>query len=41
MSIGDEILVRNSTAPGEIVSFSKDEWKAFVSGVRIGEFEVD
>jgi uncharacterized protein DUF397 len=39
VSIGDRIVVRNSTAPGKVVVFTKEEWRAFVAGVRVGEFE--
>ena len=40
VSIGDRVLVRNSTTPGKVVVFTKDEWRAFIDGVRVGEFEV-
>jgi uncharacterized protein DUF397 len=40
VSIGDRVLVRNSTTPGKVVVFSKEEWRAFVAGVQVGEFEV-
>jgi hypothetical protein len=41
VSLGDQILVRNSTDPSKIVSFTKEEWRVFVAGVRSGEFEVN
>jgi len=41
VSLGDQILVRNSTAPDEIVAFTKAEWRVFVEGVREGEFHLD
>jgi len=41
VSVGDEILVRSSLAPGNVVAFSKAEWRAFVAGVRLGEFDSD
>jgi len=41
VSLGDQILVRNSTAPDEIVAFTKAEWRVFVEGVREGEFQID
>jgi hypothetical protein len=40
VSTGDRVLVRNSTAPGKVVAFTKEEWRAFLAGVRLGEFEV-
>lgn len=33
------ILVRNNQAPADIVSFTQDEWVAFIAGVRNGEFD--
>jgi hypothetical protein len=36
--VGDEVRVRNSTAPDRIVTFSKEEWRVFLAGVRDGEF---
>jgi hypothetical protein len=36
----DEILVRNSRDPeGPVLSFTKQEWVAFVAGVKAGEFD--
>jgi hypothetical protein len=42
VSLGSErILVRNSADPaGAIVSFTRDEWVAFVGGVRDGDFDL-
>ena len=35
-----EVAVRDSKDPkGPILSFSPKEWKAFVAGVKIGEFD--
>jgi hypothetical protein len=34
-----EILVRSSTSPGRVLNFTSDEWRAFVDGVRRGEFD--
>jgi len=39
--LGDQVRVRNSTAPDRVVAFSKAEWQVFLAGVRDGEFEVD
>jgi hypothetical protein len=38
--MGETIVVRNSTAPQQEVTFTKEEWRAFLAGVRLGEFEV-
>lgn len=32
------IHVRNSRAPQVIVSFDREEWAAFIDGVRAGDF---
>jgi Domain of unknown function (DUF397) len=40
--IGDQIAVRNSTSPdGPIVTFSMQEWRAFLGGVQDGDFDFD
>jgi hypothetical protein len=37
---GDEIGVRNSRDPdGPVLTFTPDEWDAFVGGARLGEFD--
>jgi hypothetical protein len=37
---GDAIGVRNSRdAQGSVLSFTSDEWHAFLGGVRNGEFD--
>ena len=41
VSIGDTILIRNSTAPEKSVAFTREEWRVFTEAVRFGEFEVD
>jgi Domain of unknown function (DUF397) len=39
--MNDEIAVRNSSRPdGPMVTFSKDEWHAFLGGVLDGEFRL-
>ena len=40
VSMGETIVVRNSTAPHQEVRFTKEEWLVFLAGVRLGEFEV-
>jgi uncharacterized protein DUF397 len=40
VSVTDVVQVRNSTAPEHLVTFTKEEWSAFIAGVRLGEFEV-
>nr|WP_221379758.1 DUF397 domain-containing protein [Actinoplanes polyasparticus] len=32
------VLMRNSTSPDEILSFTVEEWEAFVAGVKEGDF---
>lgn len=37
---GGAIGVRNSRDPdGPVLRFTRDEWKAFVGGARLGEFD--
>jgi predicted secreted Zn-dependent protease len=39
---GSSIVVRDSKSPaGPVLSFTADEWRAFVVGVRDGEFELE
>jgi hypothetical protein len=41
-AIGADIAMRDSKDPdGAILHFTKDEWTAFVAGVRAGEFEMN
>jgi len=35
---GDLMLMRNSSNPGVILSFTREEWRAFALGVKAGEF---
>ncbi|MCO8273363.1 DUF397 domain-containing protein [Actinoplanes sp. TRM 88003] len=35
---GSHVLVRNSTSPDDVLSFTVEEWEAFVGGVKEGEF---
>jgi hypothetical protein len=41
VSIGGDILVRNSAAPETAIAFSKEEWRVFVAAIRLGEFDVE
>lgn len=34
------VAVRNSKSTGVEVHFTKDEWRAFVEGVKLGEFDL-
>ncbi len=39
--IGDMVEIRDTKNPnGPTLSFNKEEWKAFIDGVKLGEFEV-
>lgn len=38
--VEDKVLVRNSNARSLVVRISHDEWRAFLAGVRRGEFRV-
>jgi Domain of unknown function (DUF397) len=39
--VGDGVGVRNSRHPyGPTLRFTLDEWRAFVEGVRAGEFDL-
>lgn len=41
VAISDEgVAVTNTTAAGPIARFTHEEWRAFVAGVRNGEFDV-
>jgi hypothetical protein len=31
--------VRNSRVPGEVVWFDREEWSAFLAGVKAGDFD--
>lgn len=38
--VGDDYLVRDSKRPQDpFLSFTREEWTAFVDGVKAGEFE--
>ena len=36
----DVVLVRQSEHPEVVVSFTPDEWRAFIKGVKTGEFDL-
>jgi hypothetical protein len=39
--VGDSVAVRDAKDPnGPILRFSRDEWDAFIAGVRRGEFDL-
>ena len=35
-----KVIVRNSQAVGEQIEFSVEEWRAFLAGIKSGEFDV-
>jgi hypothetical protein len=37
---GDEILLRSTRAPGQVVRLTTAEWQALVRGIRAHEFEL-
>lgn len=39
--VGDLVQVRSSRWPGTANMFTVDEWRAFLDGVRRGEFDID
>lgn len=41
VQLGDQILIRDSKDPrSPMLSYSRDEWRAFIEGVRAGEFDL-
>lgn len=40
VSMGDEIVVRNSTDKDKTAVFSKDDWRDFVKATRDGQFDI-
>ena len=38
--VDNTVLVRNSTNPAAELSFTGDEWSAFLAGARAGEFAI-
>jgi len=36
----DLVFVRNSSMPASLVTFSQEEWDAFIKGAKEGEFDV-
>jgi hypothetical protein len=39
--INDVVLVRSTTAPEKVVTFTADEWTRFIQGAQAGEFNLD
>lgn len=39
--LSDCVLVKDSRKETPVLSFSKEEWQAFVAGVKAGEFDFD
>lgn len=38
---GDEIALRDSKLPDSpVLTYTRDEWRAFVAGVKDGEFDL-
>ncbi len=36
----DRVFARHSASPGDLLVFTRDEWLAFVAGVKDGEFDL-
>lgn len=41
MHADDEYLVRDRDKPNVVLTFTRDEWTAFIGGVKDGEFDGD
>jgi hypothetical protein len=42
MNTGTHVLVRDSKdQEGPVLRFTPGEWRAFLGGVRLGEFEIE
>lgn len=37
---GEQIFVRSTRRPNTVVSFTREEWIAFIDGVKAGEFDL-
>lgn len=37
---GDDVLLRNSTEPGQVLAFPRAVWQEFRAGVAAGEFDL-
>lgn len=35
------VYMRNSQDPGTVIFFTAEEWRAFIAGVKNGEFDVN
>ena len=41
MHLGDQVLTRDSKDPeGRPQVYSREEWTAFVAGIKLGEFDI-
>lgn len=40
LATDDGVQLRNSTAPEQVVSYSRGEWDVFVAGAKAGEFDL-
>ncbi len=36
----EKVLVRQSENPDTVISFTSDEWRAFIKSVKAGEFDL-
>jgi hypothetical protein len=37
----NKVYIRSSEVPGHVTAFTKQEWDAFISGAKAGEFDID
>lgn len=40
LRVDDHISIRNSQRPDVTIGYDRDEWRAFVEGVKAGEFDI-
>lgn len=38
---GKDVLIRNSSDPLVRILFSREEWEAFITGAKDGDFDID
>lgn len=38
---GDKVFVVNTKTNSPVLKFTRDEWNAFVAGVKVGEFDIE
>jgi hypothetical protein len=36
---GEMVIFSNTTKPGSTISYTTDEWREFVAGVKLGDFD--